>query len=324
MALGTTVAQQPTSPALQPPTPSAGEIQQPPKQIPAEHSAKAETDQRGTEQSPLVVKTLSAPKSQLEATQDAQDREEKTTTDRWMISLTGVLAIIAAIQTRVFWVQANRLKDTIVKMGEIADGQTADMKTSIDQATRAGSAMEKVAEAMSANVEIVRGVAATNKELADRQSKLWPMQMRAYITVIVGTATYQDIKNNIKFAAGPEIVNTGNTPAHKVTHRINAAILNFPIDDSFTFPTIAPSKISETVVGPAQRRSLHSIVKETFPEEEVPFIKEGVNRALCVWGTVTYDDVFEVSHYTNFCQILTWLKDGRIYGYYHPYHNDSD
>lgn len=79
-----------------------------------------------------------------------------------------------------------------------------------------------------------------------------------------------------------------------------------------------------TVVGPNQDRTLGALIDEWVDDNRVSGIKEGTDGALCVWGTVDYEDVFGNPHFTNFCQILTWLPNGQVLGYYTPQHNDSD
>jgi len=69
-------------------------------------------DQRGTEQSPLVVKA--APKSAAEAAADANEREEKSRLDRQLVEWTRYLAIIALLQFLALVAQAIYLARTIL------------------------------------------------------------------------------------------------------------------------------------------------------------------------------------------------------------------
>jgi hypothetical protein len=149
-------------------------------------------------------------------------------------------------------------------------------------------------------------------------------QLRAYISVTVGGALFQEGPKNLKFEARPQIINTGRTPAHHVRSIIRAAILPFPLPPDFEFPL--PEEFSGgAVLGPQQTFILHGIVDDFVAEEEVEAIKPGTNgRALSAWGTVSYQDVFGTSHHTNFAQSLIWLPNGNIYGYYSTNHNDAD
>jgi hypothetical protein len=55
---------------------------------------------------------------------------------------------------------------------------------------------------------------ATTKlvEEADRSSK---KELRAYVSVVVGSAVYQEREKNLRFEGKPLMVNTGRTPAYK-------------------------------------------------------------------------------------------------------------
>jgi hypothetical protein len=78
--------------------------QQPPNQ--------STTNQRGTEQSPFIVKA--APKSEEEAATDARERAEKTSLDRQLVKYTRYLAIIAFLQLFALIAQAVFVAWTIV------------------------------------------------------------------------------------------------------------------------------------------------------------------------------------------------------------------
>jgi hypothetical protein len=61
-------------------------------------------DQRGTEQSPLTVKVLPTPKTDEEAAQARDERDQKSSTDRWMIFLTAAVATATFLQVFALWV----------------------------------------------------------------------------------------------------------------------------------------------------------------------------------------------------------------------------
>jgi len=69
---------------------------------------------------------------------------------------------------------------------------------------------------------------------------------------------------------------------------------------------------------------LGATVKDFVPDAEVAVVKEGSQKALCVWGLITYKDIFGVKHETKFAQWLTWFPDGTVFGYYIPSQNDAD
>jgi hypothetical protein len=97
-------------------------------------------DLRGTDSSPVAVKVLPTPKTKEETAQEQQTRQDQSDANWWMVKLTGVIGMIGLLQLWVFGRQARRLKETILKMEEIAKGQTDDMRASIGEATRAATA----------------------------------------------------------------------------------------------------------------------------------------------------------------------------------------
>lgn len=280
-------------------------------------------DQRGTEQMPLVVKPLPTPKTEEEAVQDARERDQKAALDRSLVKFTYYLVIIGGFQLAVFigqlivfGLQARRLRQTV----ETSADQGRDMKRSVAESARAATAMEHVAKGVAVSAKAAtESVAAVKERTA--------MQMRAYLTVVVGTAVYQERAKDVRFEGKPALVNTGNTPAHKVGFRAKAGILPFPLPDNFDF-TISTPWVGASILGPHQNFTLSAMVADFVDEAEVPGIKSGTaGKFLHVWGTVTYEDVFGESRYTNFYQALTWVPGPQgeiIWGVYPGQHNDAN
>lgn len=150
-------------------------------------------------------------------------------------------------------------------------------------------------------------------------------QLRAYLTVVIGTATYQEAGKDIRFAGRPRLINTGNTPAHKVSYRANAAILPVQLPRDFEFP-LTQDSIGGSVIGPNQFTELQAVVDEFVLDSQVSDIKYGKDRVLHIWGVVTYKDIFGEYRETRFCQALTWIGKGNdeiVYGYYNTNHNEA-
>jgi hypothetical protein len=80
-------------------------------------------DQRGTDNSPLVVRVLTPPQDRTEAAQPSKANDEKPPTDWYMFGVTVVLAFIAVLQLIAFIVQARRLGQTIDVMKDTAQRQ---------------------------------------------------------------------------------------------------------------------------------------------------------------------------------------------------------
>jgi hypothetical protein len=74
---------------------------------------QAAPDQRGTEQSPAIVRILPTPKTAEEVDADRKDREDKNRSDSWLVKLTGALAFIGFLQLIVFGWQGIQLKRSV-------------------------------------------------------------------------------------------------------------------------------------------------------------------------------------------------------------------
>jgi len=106
----------------QEPTPSPTKPNQPPQAKTKSGKQSPATDQRGTAQSPLVVKTL---KSDEEAKRERKQLEEKTTTDRWLMIFTGVLAGVAFLQF-IAMLRQEKWMRTNVKISENVSNATRE------------------------------------------------------------------------------------------------------------------------------------------------------------------------------------------------------
>jgi hypothetical protein len=131
-------------------------------------------------------------------------------------------------------------------------------------------------------------------------------------------------QGDVKFEARPNLINTGNTPARHVCTRIMAEILPIPIPEDFSFPLPDPEVRDAGAVAPRITYALAGTVKDFVLDRDVPAIKEGDGRALCIWALVTYDDMFGQTHKTKFGQWITWQPNGRVVRYYIAGQNDSD
>lgn len=281
------------------PTPTPGKVQHPKQHQSTASQQPPNTDQRGTEQAPLVVKTLEPAKGQAEIDQDTKDRQQKATNDGRIAILTGILAVIAFGQLGVYLYQAIKLRETVQAAGE----QSKAMERHIGEAARSATAMESIATV------IQTGNAAV---------------LRAYISVVIGNAIYQERQDNIRFEGKPSMVNTGSTPARNVRIRIAAEIV--PVSETEKFAYSLPEEVAEAsaVAAPHQTYTLGATVKGFVPDAEVAAIKQGQGKALTVWGVVTYDDIFSESHTTKFAQWLFWYPNQTVYGLYIPGQNDMD
>lgn len=150
-------------------------------------------------------------------------------------------------------------------------------------------------------------------------------ELRAYLAVVIGGAVYQEREKNLRFGANPLLINSGRTPAHKIKFQARAAVLPVPLPIETDLPETGDLGIGETILGVQQTGSMHAVVDGYSQDDEVESIKKGASgKALYVWGRVDYEDVFEETHYTRFCQQVYWDGEGKIGGYYIPGRNKSN
>ncbi|WP_199545003.1 hypothetical protein [Paraburkholderia kururiensis] len=286
---------------------------------PQMHDSMPMGEKIGTQSDPLVVTIHPEPKSKDELIKDAQKEAEKAASDRETITINHRLLIVGILQLVVFLAQLLVFGYQALKLRETVDAsaaQSRDMKESIAASIRAAVAMEKVA------ISSARGSQAASESVAALRERT-AQQMRAYLSVVTGGATYQESQKGLRFEANPVILNTGHTPAHRVNAVIRADILPLPLPDDFSFELPADSEAGQAVLGPNQNRILSAVVQRNIPDEDVQKTKAGTGQALYVWGRVSYDDVFGEHRLTRFCQIMVWLPNGNVFGYFTPQHNDA-
>ena len=187
------------------------------------------------------------------------------------------------------------------------------MKDSIAEAVRSASAMEEVANATKNNAVLMQDILHK--------------QMRAYISVDTGLATYQDAAN--RFAGNPVLNNNGLTPARNVSFKAIANIFTIEnvAPESLQFPDSGEMVMNDVGLAPRQQFVIHGIVKIRYPDPEVVEIMRGDKRRLFVWGIVTYEDIFGDKCATKFCHSHVFFMgpDGKVQtaGYYHSSHNKA-
>lgn len=271
-----------------------------------ERQNNSNAEQRGSDTSTITVKILPAPDADSKAAQEEKHRNEKSIQDEkladatvWLARITAALAVF----TGLLWLATYRLARDAKRT---AERQATEMKESLKISGLAASAMDKVAE----------NIAATASQ-----------QMRAYCTVVISSALYQEMGKGLRFEAKPRIVNTGHTPAHKVCYKARAAILPHKLPDDFTFP-LPDIFIGGAVLGPQQVFDIGAVVEGPFVlDADVEDIKHGSSgNVLHIWGIITYTDVFGESRETKFCQNIMWIGESEkeiVYGYYNARHNEA-
>jgi hypothetical protein len=94
------------------PIPSPGESRQPEQIQPSPPETPAATDQRGTDQSPLVVKVLPAP-AQNNSGEPPRETSDKSPADWFLVIFAGLLVIVSAGQGIMFVLQTRRFHETV-------------------------------------------------------------------------------------------------------------------------------------------------------------------------------------------------------------------
>jgi hypothetical protein len=219
---------------------------------------------------------------------------------------------IFVAQLVVFAFQAVKLQETVTAAGK----QTEDMKRSIKQATRAASATENLAVAAATSSKAAVEIVDNNKDTMTRL-------LRAYLCVNFGAAIFQRPETNFRFEVRFQLVNAGQTPAYKVAYKAHAAILPFPLPEDFDFSLPNVPAGSESTLGHGQHLIMSGAVDRLYSEDQVAEIRSGLKR-LYLFGTATYEDVYRVPRYTNFCMSTVWFPDQTSMGVFTKRHNDAD
>ncbi len=231
-----------------------------------------------------------------------------------------IQALIFSLQLFVFGYQAVKLRQSVVAMNK----QSTDMTEYVAEATRSANAMENVSSSLKINADKIKETVEINREIGMYQRKFGEMQLRAYVGVTIGPATYQD--NNNRFAAAPIFFNTGHTPAYRFRHRVMAAILPVPLPKDYKFK-LPPRTKTSTLLPPHQRPEAYTIVKDRIDDTIVESVKRGDGQSLYVWGLFTYDDAFGKTKRGTFCQQIYWIGEpGKetVRGLYIDRHNHSN
>jgi hypothetical protein len=197
----------------------------------------------------------------------------------------------------------------------VAERQSADMLASITEAARAAAAMESVAVSTAKNSTVVAAMAENQQEFGRRQ-------MRAYLTVLYGAVVPQDNETKWRTEVRLILVNTGHTPAHRVSYRAKTQVLPVPLPDDFDFPLPEGEPGSTSVIGPGQNIIMSSALDRLLTDAEIAGYTTGDKRVY-MWGIAVFTDIFDVPQTVKFCQYVSWLRDGTSQGINTRRHNEA-
>jgi hypothetical protein len=85
----------------------------PPKEESKSAQQPTQNDQRGTDQSPFIIRILPTPKVPEVADSNGAETDSKSSSDWWLVKLTGALAAIGFLQLLVFGWQGIQLRNTV-------------------------------------------------------------------------------------------------------------------------------------------------------------------------------------------------------------------
>ena len=221
-----------------------------------------------------------------------------------LVGVTGALAVYTA-----------KLFRATVKLGEDAKSagfaNETKMSESIAEAGRAATAMEdSVAQA---------------KLHSDTARDVMHAQMRAYLHVSSGRAIKQN--GAIGFRGLVEMNNFGHTPARNICEAVACEVFSFPLPDDHPFPDVPYAMSKDVSVAPHQTYTFDSYRPLTVkPMEDVTAAIVGSQKRLYVWGRISYDDVFDQRHVTNFCYSVVFEQNVELRSsscLFHPKGNNA-
>jgi hypothetical protein len=233
--------------------------------------------------------------------------------DHQLIRIGQLQSAIFILQLFVFGFQAWLLQKTVKAAGD----QSKEMKRSVDEATRAANAMEKFADSANSSAKTAVELLGSHKDTMTRL-------LRAYVCVSFGEAAFQNSETKDRFVARVGLINAGQTPAYKVAFKVRADVLPFPLAQDFNFAVPDnPASSESTLGGHAPPITLTGVVDRLYSDQEIIEIRFGLKR-LYLFGTVTYEDVYRVTRYANFCFNVIWLNGDKSMGLFTKRHNDAD
>lgn len=270
LVLALAVSQGPT------PTRAVGEGQ-PPQRQPEGVQTQATAYQRATPDSPLVVQR-SAEDRARDAEHRQQESRQKSSSDWWIVGLTGGLLLIALVQGGLFfwqlWMMRSTLKD----------------------ATVAANAAQKAADATEQSVVLAR-------ESGERQ-------LRAYIGVRP-TLELSDASTmgRTVYVAKAYLTNRGQTPAYNMLEAVRFEVLGSTLPASLD---LQPERSVGILTPGAETELLPPLLALDSSVRNKLSAVDPTDR-LYLYGFVVYEDAFKKRWRQRFCYYMDWSRgDGRV------------
>jgi hypothetical protein len=247
-----------------PPTPSGRETGQIPKQVTEADKNQASILQKGTEDSPLIIRLKKTPTDEAEARQETEKRNGDSTSVRWTMVFTGLQAFFALSQVILFWWQLGQIRDSLKHAKDSADAARVSAKAAED------------------NVTVMKDGTET--------------QLRAYVSFSLKHISQLSSTKGAELDF--ECINHGQTPAKDV--EFQTVVVPLPADTN-TLPAFHegwhPKRMNLFPSGEQHATIFHQ-TDAVFSEEERRKIVSG-QSILVVGIVVQYWDVFGHSHITQ-------------------------
>jgi len=234
--------------------------------------AQATQEQRGTEQSPLVVETRPAPKTRDEAAADKRDANRQIDNDTRSFKLNLALILVGVLQLGVFGYQAVMLRRTV-----------REGKDAIKAAVRAANATEASVEAtISADQPYIMPTLPVVDHLFGQT-----LADKLYTTTAVNLP-------EIGFKFG----NFGQSVAIIKGFRVEIIVGPLPERPIFTYSALYSGDIIVRTRG--QTETQYFPFSRNFTAEEVDGIASG-GMTIHAFGHVRYVDIYGHLHTKAFC-----------------------
>jgi hypothetical protein len=138
-------------------------------------------------------------------------------------------------------------------------------------------------------------------------------QLRAYVNLVLDDKSVASLVGGSQQQCPIILKNFGNTPANDVVLNGNIAPVDWPL--SAALPKLTTGVSEATAIG--SRNVLHpqqQIPGSVFGEavisaEEVSALQKSENRRLCMYGEITYRDVFNKTHSTKFRLVSRKIRE---------------
>jgi hypothetical protein len=154
--------------------------------------------------------------------------------------------------------------------------------------------------------------------VAWKQLKFGRVIERAYIVVKPTDDTVRDLAVGKIPWVQLAMDNDGHTPAYHVKGTQLLQVVQYPLPKEAQFKQ-GPIDANEVTIFPNAPLGMPTMQNHPLTQTELDRINNGIYRA-CAWGTLTYEDAFNASHYTNFCLCYSASPPST----YCPYHNDAN